>query len=192
MRVFRFIYIVLFSLSAALLTFTACDQRNEEPKALTQEELVSRGEYIVTTSGCNDCHTPKKMTEHGPVPDENLLLSGHPQDMPLPAYDKNIVKDWALFSHSLTAAVGPWGVSFAANITSDGTGIGNWTYEQFKTAMMKGLYKGLEGSRPLMPPMPWQEFKNYTDEDLQAIFAYLQSTKPIKNVPPAYIPPDQM
>ncbi|KUG25360.1 putative diheme cytochrome c-553 [hydrocarbon metagenome] len=97
-----------------------------------------------------------------------------------------------MFNHSLTAAVGPWGVSFSANITSDGTGLGNWTYDQFKTAMTKGLYKGLEGSRPIMPPMPWQEFQNYTDEDLRAIFAYLQSTKPVQNVPPAYIPPDQM
>lgn len=174
------------------IMFVASCQDEPVKKELSQEELIARGEYIVSTSGCHDCHTPKKMTEQGPVPDENFLLAGHPADLPIPEYDKSILKDWALFNHSLTAAVGPWGVSFSANITSDGTGLGNWTYDQFKTAMTKGLYKGLEGSRPIMPPMPWQEFQNYTDEDLRAIFAYLQSTKPVQNVPPAYIPPDQM
>lgn len=174
------------------IMFVASCQDEPVKKELSQEELIARGEYIVSTSGCHDCHTPKKMTEQGPVPDENYLLAGHPADLPIPEYDKSILKDWALFNHSLTAAVGPWGVSFSANITSDGTGLGNWTYDQFKTAMTKGLYKGLEGSRPIMPPMPWQEFQNYTDEDLRAIFAYLQSTKPVQNVPPAYIPPDQM
>jgi len=187
---FKF-YFGLLSVMSAVLIIASCQ---DEPvkKELTQEELITRGEYIVSTSGCHDCHTPKKMTEQGPVPDENFLLAGHPADLPIPEYDKSILKDWALFNHSLTAAVGPWGVSFSANITSDGTGLGNWTYDQFKTAMTKGLYKGLEGSRPIMPPMPWQEFQNYTDEDLRAIFAYLQSTKPVQNVPPAYIPPDQM
>lgn len=185
------LYFSFLVLLIAIMFVTSCQ---DEPvkKELSQEELIARGEYIVSTSGCHDCHTPKKMTEQGPVPDENYLLAGHPADLPIPEYDKSILKDWALFNHSLTAAVGPWGVSFSANITSDGTGLGNWTYDQFKTAMTKGLYKGLEGSRPIMPPMPWQEFQNYTDEDLRAIFAYLQSTKPVQNVPPAYIPPDQM
>lgn len=82
------------------------------------------------------------MTEQGPVPDENYILAGHSADIPIPEYDKSILKDWVLFNHSLTAAVGPWGVSFSANITSDGTGLGNWTYDQFKTAITKGLYKG--------------------------------------------------
>lgn len=185
----HYLALVLFIGSAMFFASCQTEETNTEP---TQEELVARGEYIVSTSGCHDCHTPKKMTEQGPVPDENFLLAGHPADLPIPEYDKSIVKDWALFSHSMTATVGPWGVSFSANITSDGTGIGNWTYQQFKTAMTKGLYKGLEGSRPIMPPMPWQEFLNYTDEDLRAIFTYLQSTKPVNNVPPAYIPPDQM
>lgn len=183
--------IAILTFSLGLIFLFSC-QTEEQEKELTQEELVDRGKYIVNTSGCHDCHTPKKMTENGFAPDAEYFLAGHPADMPIPEYDKSIVKDWALFSHSMTAVVGPWGVSFSANITSDGTGIGNWTYEQFKTSMTKGLYKGLEGSRPIMPPMPWQEFLNYTDEDLRAVFEYLKSTPPVQNVPPAYIPPDQM
>ena len=42
---------------------------------------VRRGEYLVTVSGCNDCHTPWKMGPNGPEPDRTRLLSGHPQEL---------------------------------------------------------------------------------------------------------------
>ncbi len=189
-----FLSILLLFLFLSLIIITSCNQSSEESTTTepTQEELIARGKYLVASGGCDDCHSPKTMLEIGPVPDTTRLLSGHPSDQPLPEFDKNLVKDWALFNHSSTAAVGPWGVSFAANITSDGTGIGNWSYEQFERAMREGKYKGLEGSRPLMPPMPWQAFANYTDQDLKAIFTYLKSTKPVRNVPPSYIPIDQI
>ena len=95
-------------------------------------------------------------------------------------------------SPDLTTAVGPWGVSFASNITSDDTGIGNWSLEQFKISLTKGRFKGLENGRDLLPPMPWQNFANLTNEDLKAIYTYLQSTKPVKNVVPAPIPPAEI
>ena len=91
-------------------------------------------------------------------------------------------------SPDMTAAAGPWGISFAANLTPDETGIGSWTFEQFKTAMTQGKYKGMENGRPLLPPMPWFNFTEMKDEDLRAIFAYLKSIKPVKNVVP---PPKQ-
>ena len=144
------LYLSFFALIVALLFIASCQ---DEPvkKELNQEELIARGEYIVNTSGCHDCHTPKKMTEQGPVLEENYLLAGHPADMPIPSYDKSIVREWGLFSHTMTAAVGPWGVSFSANITSDETGLGNWTYDQFKTAMTKGLYKGFISKDSIFP-----------------------------------------
>jgi cytochrome c553 len=40
-----------------------------------------------------------------------------------------------------------------------------------------------------MPPMPWQQYRNLSDEDMRDIFAFLKSTTPIKNLVPAYIPP---
>ena len=38
---------------------------------------VAWGGHLVQIIGCNDCHTPKKMTPQGPVPDMSLMLSGH-------------------------------------------------------------------------------------------------------------------
>ena len=43
---------------------------------------------LLTTAGCNDCHTPKKMTPMGPVDDTTLFLSGHPEKMPAPDVDR--------------------------------------------------------------------------------------------------------
>jgi hypothetical protein len=40
--------------------------------------------------------------------------------------------------------------------------------------------------------MPWQNYIGMKDEDLKAVFAYLKSTKPVKNVVPSPIAPDKM
>ena len=95
---------------------------------------------------------------------------------------------WVLFGTDFTTAVGPWGQSFAANLTSDATGIGNWKEEQFIKAIREGKYKGLDNTRPLLPPMPWFVYKNLNDDDLGSIFAFLKSTRPVKNVVPAAKP----
>lgn len=148
------------------------------------------GEHLVTVMDCNICHTPKIMSDQGPVADKTLLLSGRPADRPGLDVDRE-----ALAAKGLTAAgdftewVGPWGVSYAANLTPDETGIGNWTEEQFIYALRKGKSKGLEGSRDLLPPMPWQSISHLSDEEIKAMFAYLKSIKPIKNLVPAPLPP---
>mgnify|MGYP006386998485 CR=1 FL=1 len=121
--------------------------------------------------------------------DTDRLLSGHPAEEKLGSYDSETTKSYVLFSMGQTAAIGPWGTSFASNLTPDPTGIGSWTENQFLTSIRKGLYKGLEGSRPLLPPMPWETISNFTDDDLKSIFAYLKSIKPIENIVPSPIPP---
>lgn len=156
----------------------------------SMEELAARGAYLVEIMGCNDCHSPKINTDQGPVPDPKRLLSGHPAEEQLAALaDPSILKDYAIFNMGLTAAVGPWGTTFAANLTPDDTGIGTWTFEQFGKALREGKSKGLDGARALLPPMPSQNFRNLADEDLRAIWAYLRSLPPVQNVVPNPIPP---
>jgi Cytochrome c len=154
--------------------------------ALSSEEMVKRGEYLVNTIGCDDCHSPKKMGPQGPEIIQELRLSGYPSKRPELKPDTKVVKEgWVMFSPDLTSAVGPWGVSFAANLTSDATGIGNWKEEQFIKALREGKWKGLDNTRPLLPPMPWFVYKNMTDEDLKSIFAFLKTTKQVENLVPA-------
>ncbi|MEZ4943495.1 MAG: diheme cytochrome c-553 [Saprospiraceae bacterium] len=170
-----------------------------QAQAVSQPEstadLVKRGEYLITTMGCNDCRTPKVMTDHGPDLDRSRLMSGHPADVPLaPIADKEAVRkgDWVLMHPMVTAFVGPWGTSYAANLTPDATGIGSWNFEQFKKAVTEGKYKGLDGGRMLLPPMPWFNLTKMTDADLKAMFAYLQALPPVKNVVPAPAPPTEI
>jgi len=154
-------------------------------------ELIKRGEYLVGYGGCNDCHTPKLFTPNGPEPDPNKLLSGHPATAELPEVPPGIIgpEKWgALTNNDLTAWIGPWGVSFAANLTPDnGTGLGGWTEEQFIKTMRTGKHLGV--GREILPPMPWYSLAVLTDGDLKAIFAYLHSIKPIENQVPQPIPP---
>ena len=179
-----------------------CDQGKEkdettplaqiQEKKVTDEDLTKKGEYLVNSMGCADCHSPKKMGEKGPEIIAELSLSGYRADQTLPPYNQEALKNgWMLMNGDLTAAVGPWGVSYSANLTSDETGIGNWKLEQFMTALREGKYKGQKTGRDLLPPMPWQNYANLTDEDIKAIFLYLKSTKPVKNDVPAPVPPGQ-
>jgi Cytochrome c len=158
-----------------------------------KEDLVKRGEYLVQITGCNDCHSPKKLGANGPEIMPELMLSGYSSNTPLPKTDKKFLSaGFAAFAPDLTAAAGPWGISFAGNLTPDSTGIGAWTEEQFKKALTQGKFKGLDGSRMLLPPMPWINYIKMTDEDVKAIFAYLKSIKPVKNVVPNPVAPGKI
>lgn len=180
--------ILLSVLGAGIAFLPACQSTSGRPSEapVSADSLVRRGHYLVTTMGCNDCHSPKRMTAQGPVIDSTRILSGHPAGELLPPASADAIKNgWALFSPGGTAVVFPFGTVYAANLTPDDTGIGNWSEEQFKKALTRGLYKGMENGRPLFPPMPWENYKNLSDPDVKAIFAYLRSIPPVENVVPA-------
>jgi len=195
--------ILTFTLSIFMLfSFSNCnnskseysEKKENENVSLSKEDLVKRGEYLVTVIGCDHCHTPKKMTDHGPIPDMDRRFMGFPASDSIAEINKDVLGPgkWILLNNDLTAAVGPWGVTFGANITSDDTGIGTWSFEQFKKSITEGKYKGMDNSRPVMPPMPWESIRELEENDLKSIYEFLQASKPIENVVPAYIPPPSM
>jgi mono/diheme cytochrome c family protein len=152
---------------------------------------VERGQYLVGVFGCNDCHTPFKMGANGPEPDMTRFLSGHPEQMgalqpPAKAQDPWL---WAAAATN-TAFAGPWGISYAANLTPDqNTGLGIWTEEMFVRAIRTGRHMGT--SRAILPPMPWPALRNASDEDLKSIYAYLRTVAPIANHVPDVQTPAQ-
>lgn len=130
------------------------------------------------------------MTARGPVLDSSMWLAGHPAKMPAVDVDRKAMEKKGLaVTMDLTEWVGPWGVSYTANLTPDETGIGSWTEEQFFRALREGKYKGLAGSRTLLPPMPWEMYSHFTDGEIRAVFAYLKSLKPVSNLVPPPLPP---
>ena len=150
--------------------------------------LLKRGAQLIAYGGCVDCHTPFRIGANGPEKDVARGLSGHPEDLKLPPAPKLAgAWNWA-GSATMTAFVGPWGVTYAANLTPDReTGIGGWREKDFLHAMRTGKHVGV--ARPIMPPMPWQAVSTLPDRDLRAIFAYLMAQPAVKNKVPDYVPP---
>ena len=132
-------------------------------KKVANDAPVERGKYLVTITGCHDCHTPKLEGPGGkPVLDEKRLLSGHPEKAPYPSWsptDMSQRSAMALTNPMLTAWAGPWGVSFAINLTPDKeTGIAEWSEQNFIQAMRTGKHQGQPNGRDILPPMPWEGF----------------------------------
>lgn len=190
MRKGYFIAVISAIFFLVLIILLGCAEEGKaRPK--TQAEMIALGKYIVHTSGCDDCHTPKIFTEKGPVFDTTRRFSGYPADEVLPAIDMNMIgpDKWVATEKHLGAWVGPWGISYASNLTPDNaTGIGTLTEEMFIKCMREGKFMGV--GRPLLPPMPWEVYGMKTDEDLKAIYAYLMSIKPINNEVPQPVSPD--
>ncbi|HEX8173394.1 MAG TPA: diheme cytochrome c-553 [Thermoanaerobaculia bacterium] len=173
---------------AATLTATNANRNAAQMKAaeLTKTR-VARGEYLVGIGGCNDCHTPLKMTARGPEPDFSRRLSGHPEGLKMPPAPKpNGPWVWS-GAGTNTAFAGPWGVSYARNLTPDPvTGIGIWSEAQFMKTIRSGRHWGV--GRPILPPMPWQNVAGLTDEDLRSVYAYLRTVPAVHNdVPDAVL-----
>ena len=127
----------------------------EGAPAPSPEDKVAYGGYLaMAVAHCFECHTTPD--EHG-VPD----MAHH------------------LGAGGMKIALGPGMDVVTPNITSDKeTGIGNWTADQIKKALTDGV---TPTGQHLSPPMPFPWFKNMTDQDLDAIVAYIQTLPAISN-----------
>ncbi len=149
---------------------------------------AERGKYLVTTTGCNDCHTPWTMGPKGPGPDMTKMLSGHPAGLKMISAP-GLQPPWMVAGGmTMTSWGGPWGISYTANITPDSaTGIGKWTQDQFISTLKTGKHMGT--GRAILPPMPWNWFSQMTDADLASIYMYLKTIPAISNQVPDPVPP---
>ena len=147
----------------------------------SQSDMVQRGKYLVDTVGaCGHCHTPRAGAEYN----MDMYLAGHPANASYPRYNFSMMQQgiFILTSTQMTAFSGPFGTSFASNLTPDNeTGLGEWTEAMFIQAMRTGLHQGVAGNRKIFPPMPTKHYAQMNDEDLKAIWAYLRTIKSVKN-----------
>jgi len=127
-----------------------------------KKDMVRRGEYLATICGCAICHSPYR--------DDNTMI------------------DRFKYAGGQKFEVVPFGTFVSYNLTSDkDTGLGNWTDEQIKTFVTRGVRR--DGSRTMPFPMPWPNFANMKPDDLNALVAFLRSLPPVSNrVPDARVP----
>ena len=152
---------LLLSFAPFALFLISCAKQNAGAPVMTEAEQIAHGKYLVTVLGCHDCHTPGYL--YG-APDSTRALSG-----------------------SELGWQGPWGTTYARNLTPDlETGLGYYKEEEIVKAMKGGTR--LDGS-PMLPPMPWQDFTAYGDEDLHALAAYMLSLPPVSHAVPDRLPP---
>ncbi len=173
------------ALSLVLPMTASAGDANPDPDA----QQIARGRYLVESSGCHDCHTPHTMGPNGPEANMAKMLSGHPAALRMPPAPPLPKGPWvALSSASGTAWAGPWGVSYTANLTPDpDTGLGRWTQRDFIETFRTGRRMGR--GRKVLPPMPISAYRNLSDEDLGAIFAYLRTVPAVKNPVPEPVAP---
>jgi mono/diheme cytochrome c family protein len=166
--------------------------KQEALPVVAKIDPVQRGAELVKLGGCADCHTPMEFDPKlgMPVPKMDRFLSGHPEGAPDPTATPGH-GDQAVIGPTFTSFRAPFGVVYAANLTSDKeTGIGAWDEATFIKAMRSGQHKGDAAGRPILPPMPWMTLASMSDEQLGAVLAYLKTVPAVKNkVPEPNVPP---
>jgi hypothetical protein len=191
MRIFPLTGGILLLGLAALSVGSGPLPSDKKASSKALDEQIEHGRYLVNAGGCDHCHSPKVMSPHGPVPHPMKVLSGQQADAKLPSVPQGVLgpDKWAaLTNNDMTAWAGPWGVSFAANLTPDmATGIGGWTEEMFVQTLRTGKHLGT--GRAILPPMPWESIGKMTDQDLKDMFAYFKSLTPVRNAVPQPMPP---
>lgn len=179
-------------LFSVIIVLIGC-QAQQEKSEMTEQQMLERGKLLVTVGDCDACHTPKNFGPNGPELDMSRRFSGRPAGMEVALVDTSLLHSWAYLTHDLSAFVGPWGISFPANLTPDNeTGIGTWQPEMFINAIRTGKHLGVADGRPILPPMSTETLAQLSDEDLKAMFMYLKSMPAVKNKVPDPIPPTQI
>ena len=127
-------------------------------QAQAKADPVKRGAQLVDTLGCVTCHSP--------VDQEKRMLPG------------------MRLAGGLLMRINPFGDYPTGNLTSDtATGLGNWTNDEIKRAVTKGILR--DGTRLLPFPMDYGSLSTLMPEDLDAIVAYLRTVPAVSNKVPA-------
>ena len=161
-----------FELYEEVNATTVLDAPSPTPGTFAPENLyqVKRGEYMVELLGCGACHT-------------DGALQG------VPDFDKALAGSSIGIAYNNPAGTDRPGVLYPPNITPDEeTGIGSWSDAQINRAIRAGLGKHA-GRR--IAVMPWQGYSKMSDEDIDAIVAYLRSVKPVRHKVPDEVLPGQ-
>lgn len=132
-----------------------------------ERDTLKYGAYMVTAAACFECHTNVD------------------KGKPLPGMDFAGGREFGV----------PGGTVRSANITPDkATGIGNWTKAQFVARFRMYSDSTMKPSHvnqgEFQTIMPWYAYGKMKASDLEAIYAYLRTVKPVNNTMVRFTPKD--
>jgi len=127
---------------------------------LADRARIERGAYLAGIMDCGGCHTPR-----GPdgTPIHEAGLSGGNVGFEIPGV----------------------GIFWPPNLTPDATGLSGWLQEDIAVALRTGVRPD---GRVLVPVMPWPNYAALTDEDMDALSAYLVGLDPVEHALPPPLP----
>lgn len=167
-------FLILFILVIIASTFIVIIAQDEDVNefGMTEEEMLERGEYLSHIAACVSCHTPQK--------EEYLSEDLTPEQLKTIGLSFEDTQDTEnrLLAGGREFPLGPMGVLVSPNLTPDETGLGDWTDEEIEAAVRIGVNKD---GRRLHPLMPYANFFNWAESDMQALIMYLRSIPPIEN-----------
>ena len=122
-------------------------------------ERIARGEFLfLHVAECSGCHSQRDFTRVGGP------------EVPAGRGRGSVLSDFL---------IGLPGVVVAPNITPDAeTGIGAWTDGEKIRAIRDGVDKS---GNALFPMMPYQMYRQMSDEDVEALVAYLDTMPLVRN-----------
>ena len=136
---------------------------------------VARGAYLVQLGECRGCHTTT--TREG-RPYREMAFGGGRRFRLENGTGNEIWPDPSFVSEAAREEAGEANLVASANITRDPSGIAFYTEDIFAATIRTGRVGGV---RRLSAAMPWVFFRTLSDEDLAAIFAYLQTVPPVRH-----------
>ena len=165
------ILFVLVLIASTLFAVVAQDEDVNEFD-MTEEEMLERGEYLSHIGACVSCHTPQQ-EEY--LTDEISLEQL--QNIGLRFEDTQDLEN-QLLAGGREFPLGPFGVLVSPNLTPHETGLGDWTDEEIEAALRIGINPD---GRRLHPLMPYPNFFNWAESDMQALIMYLRSIPAVDN-----------
>ncbi len=172
------IILTIAILSLTWVVVSAQDDSSEDEPEMTEEEaLIAHGEYIAYIAGCISCHSPYQED----YADFSALTIEQAIDVSLFTLETLDLEEMA-FAGGRPFDLGPAGLILSRNITPhEETGIGSWTDEEIEASIRIGVTP--DGYR-LFPLMPYRNYFNMAEDDMQALIAYLRSIEPVENEVP--------
>ncbi len=144
-----------FPFNLILRTLPSKREKIEQVPDKTNQKAY--GAYVTNAAGCIECHTP---VSNGKSVEDMFYAGG---------------RDFTM----------PGGIIRSSNLTPDKTGIGTWSkelfihkFKQYQDSTYKPQKLKLTDANTIMP---WKMYSQMTEEDLGAIFDYLNTLKPVIN-----------